>query len=147
MARCQRCGAFVLLPYKCNYCGGEFCPNCRLPPDHNCAGIGSWRSTSAPHALVKMDWMHYSEPKGYMPPRTQAAYDDEADHQFYPRYEEDEGEALPQYHSPPKRVSIRRRLQRAYREIAYRVWRFWRYVKKNWFWILCLFVGAYIYLR
>lgn len=142
MATCQHCGAFVSLPFKCNYCGLELCPNCRLPFNHNCTGIGLWNARFIPPIFKKAD----QKTGEYMPPRTPAAYDEEADHRFYPRHENEI--PSPHYSRPePERVSIRRRLQRAYREVAYSVWRFWRYAKKNWFWILCLFVLAYVCLR
>lgn len=145
MATCQHCGAFVALPFKCNYCGLELCPNCRLPFNHDCAGMGSWKVRFIPPVFETADTRRH-EPGEYMPPRTQAAYDEEADHRFYPRYEEDEDKSPPKYLLPSEHVSIRRRLQRAYREITYSAWRFWRYVRKNWFWVVAILIGGYVLL-
>lgn len=149
MARCQHCGAFVLLPYKCNYCGGEFCPECRLPPYHDCAGMGSWRSTSAPHALVKMDRIHHPELWTPFTP----VMDEQEDTRFYPS-----NNSIPDYYPhhhpaeeevkqmvPSLRQRLRRWVRHQYREIAYAAWRFSRYIRKNWFWILAFVLVMYFY--
>lgn len=145
MATCQHCGAFVAFPFKCKYCGLELCPNCRLPPDHDCAGIGTWRGTSAPHSLAKMDRLHHPELWGNTPTGTQTPYDERTDPRFYPP---DEDKILSSFRSPskPERVSDRLLLQRVYREVAYGTRRFWRYIKKHWFWILGILAGGYVLL-
>ncbi len=38
MAVCDKCGEEVALPYNCNYCGGSFCGEHRLPENHDCKG-------------------------------------------------------------------------------------------------------------
>lgn len=48
MARCDHCGNECILPFTCQHCGGKFCPECRLPPNHNCSGIGSWNAKPRP---------------------------------------------------------------------------------------------------
>jgi hypothetical protein len=48
MARCDKCGNEVVLPFTCQHCGGKFCPDCRLPPNHDCTGIGSWNAKPRP---------------------------------------------------------------------------------------------------
>ena len=48
MARCDYCGNECLLPFTCQHCGGTFCPECRLPPAHQCMGIASWKKKPAP---------------------------------------------------------------------------------------------------
>ena len=40
--RCDYCGKEVLLPFKCNLCGGLFCPEHRLPESHSCPEL--WRA-------------------------------------------------------------------------------------------------------
>jgi len=171
MAICQHCGAFVALPFKCNYCGGEFCPNCRLPPDHDCAWLDSWKSTSAPHASVKMDRIHHPELWGSIRPGSRSFDDERSDPRFYPP-----GDSFPDYcrpnipeGQPPcnldrdeqifnpgprleegRRPSTYRRLRdwfhKEYRKFAYDMWRLWRFVWKNWFWLLVLCIVAYLYL-
>jgi len=48
MARCDHCGTECILPFTCQHCGGKFCPECRLPPNHDCSGIGSWNAKPRP---------------------------------------------------------------------------------------------------
>jgi Zn-dependent protease len=36
--KCEYCGAEESLPFVCNYCGGVFCGDHRLPEAHNCKG-------------------------------------------------------------------------------------------------------------
>lgn len=48
MARCDHCNCECTLPFTCQHCGGKFCPDCRLPPNHNCTGIGSWNAKPRP---------------------------------------------------------------------------------------------------
>jgi len=48
MSRCDNCGAECALPFTCQHCGGTYCPDCRLPPNHNCTGIRSWNSKPRP---------------------------------------------------------------------------------------------------
>ncbi|MFA5267384.1 MAG: AN1-type zinc finger protein [Methanoregula sp.] len=48
MTRCDKCGCEVLLPFTCQHCGRKFCAGCRLPPNHDCTGIGSWNAKPRP---------------------------------------------------------------------------------------------------
>lgn len=48
MARCDKCGSEVVLPFTCQHCGGKFCPDCRLPPNHDCTSIDSWNAKPRP---------------------------------------------------------------------------------------------------
>lgn len=48
MARCDHCGSDCVLPFTCQHCGGKFCSDCRLPPNHNCPGISSWNAKPRP---------------------------------------------------------------------------------------------------
>jgi hypothetical protein len=48
MTRCDKCGNEVALPFTCQHCGGKFCGDCRLPPNHDCTGIGSWNVKPRP---------------------------------------------------------------------------------------------------
>jgi len=36
MVQCEVCGKQVDLPFRCNYCGGLFCAEHRLPESHQC---------------------------------------------------------------------------------------------------------------
>jgi Zn-dependent protease len=39
MVKCDRCGREVEMPFRCNYCGGYFCSDHRLPEFHECTGL------------------------------------------------------------------------------------------------------------
>ena len=45
MVKCDYCGVEVALPFKCRYCGGNFCARHHLPENHDCPGLvrGVWR--------------------------------------------------------------------------------------------------------
>jgi hypothetical protein len=50
MPKCEQCGKEVDLPFECNFCGGHFCIEHRLPENHNCPNqpartpLGSWQT-------------------------------------------------------------------------------------------------------
>ncbi|MDP3395234.1 MAG: AN1-type zinc finger protein [Methanoregula sp.] len=52
MTRCDHCRNEVVLPFSCQYCGGKYCPDCRLPPNHTCVNIGLWNSKPRPAAGI-----------------------------------------------------------------------------------------------
>ena len=56
MARCNHCGNECILPFTCQHCGGRYCPDCRLPPSHDCAGIRSWNARPRPAAGMNYRW-------------------------------------------------------------------------------------------
>lgn len=37
--KCQKCGQETFLPFRCQYCGGYFCSQHRLPENHDCPQI------------------------------------------------------------------------------------------------------------
>ncbi|MEM4281666.1 MAG: AN1-type zinc finger domain-containing protein [Candidatus Caldarchaeum sp.] len=39
MTRCLVCGVDELLPFRCRYCGGDYCAEHRLPEKHGCSGV------------------------------------------------------------------------------------------------------------
>lgn len=46
--KCDYCGKYEMLPFKCRYCGGTYCSTHRLPEYHECAGLrmmkeGGWQ--------------------------------------------------------------------------------------------------------
>jgi len=53
MVKCQNCGKETMLPFRCRYCGGIFCEDCRLPPKHNCSGIELWSRRASPSELKR----------------------------------------------------------------------------------------------
>ena len=53
MPRCDTCNKNVSLPFHCQYCGGNFCDEHRLPPNHACAGLAEWKKTPAPGVGIR----------------------------------------------------------------------------------------------
>jgi uncharacterized protein YkwD len=53
MPRCDFCGKNVSLPFHCQYCGKQFCDEHRLPPNHACAGLETWKKTPAPSVGIR----------------------------------------------------------------------------------------------
>jgi len=49
MPHCDNCGAYTHLPFSCNYCGGNYCGKCRLPPNHRCVNLDSWKRKPRPY--------------------------------------------------------------------------------------------------
>lgn len=50
-AECDFCGTRVAYPFHCRYCGGDFCPDHRLPSAHDCIGEAVWQNTPSPHSV------------------------------------------------------------------------------------------------
>ncbi|MBS7631353.1 hypothetical protein KEJ47_07255 [Candidatus Bathyarchaeota archaeon] len=44
MVQCEACGKDVDMPFRCNYCGGYFCSEHRLPEFHQCSGFQRYQS-------------------------------------------------------------------------------------------------------
>ncbi len=47
MEKCDICGEEINggAVFTCNYCKGTFCPDHRLPFNHNCSGMEEWRKS------------------------------------------------------------------------------------------------------
>jgi len=58
--KCDYCGADEDLPFTCNYCGGTFCAEHRLPEAHACKGDLSRRVMSQPATTRSWDGSSYS---------------------------------------------------------------------------------------
>lgn len=43
MAVCTHCGKKELMPFKCKFCGELYCSNHRLPENHECLGLKSYK--------------------------------------------------------------------------------------------------------
>lgn len=42
--KCQVCNQETMMPFRCPFCGGQFCSAHRLPESHSCPGIGAARA-------------------------------------------------------------------------------------------------------
>jgi hypothetical protein len=43
MGECSYCGSKESLPFKCKFCGEQFCGDHRLPENHNCYGLETYK--------------------------------------------------------------------------------------------------------
>lgn len=54
--KCECCGAEESLPFVCNYCGGVYCGNHRLPEAHQCRGDLSQRRAVVAPSTTTFSW-------------------------------------------------------------------------------------------
>lgn len=54
--KCDYCGREEPLPFVCNYCGGAFCPDHRLPETHQCKGDLSQKRTIVAPPQTTFTW-------------------------------------------------------------------------------------------
>jgi Zn-dependent protease len=62
--KCDFCGRDEDLPFTCNYCGGTFCGEHRLPESHACKGDLSRRVVAAPNTTRSWDGSVFSGSPG-----------------------------------------------------------------------------------
>ena len=43
MVECSYCGSMERMPFGCKFCGERFCPEHRLPENHECRGLVAFR--------------------------------------------------------------------------------------------------------
>lgn len=43
MGECSHCGSKESMPFRCKFCGEQFCSNHRLPENHNCHGLETFK--------------------------------------------------------------------------------------------------------
>jgi hypothetical protein len=62
MSKCEYCGSEVMLPFECNFCGGHYCMEHRLPENHLCRNaperspLGSFESKKIIENVKKPKW-------------------------------------------------------------------------------------------
>lgn len=44
MATCKRCGEKTIGHHECTYCANTYCPDHRLPENHDCSGVRGWET-------------------------------------------------------------------------------------------------------
>jgi Zn-dependent protease len=54
--KCEYCGRDEALPFVCNYCGGVYCADHRLPEVHQCKGDLTQKRTIAPPPQTTFTW-------------------------------------------------------------------------------------------
>lgn len=57
---CQVCQQQTLLPFRCLFCGGQYCSAHRLPENHNCVGISSARAQRKEQVMTSQSNGSYS---------------------------------------------------------------------------------------
>ena len=67
--QCQFCGKEEVLPFVCNYCGGAFCGDHRLPEAHACKGDLTQKRTITAPAQSTFSWQTSTYPTQEMTPR------------------------------------------------------------------------------
>ena len=63
--KCDFCGREEPLPFVCNYCGGAFCPDHRLPEAHQCKGDLTQKRTAVAAPQTTFSWQTPSTPPAY----------------------------------------------------------------------------------
>jgi Zn-dependent protease len=59
--KCEFCGREEPLPFVCNYCGGAFCPDHRLPEAHQCKGDLTQKRTIVAPPQTTFTWQQQPE--------------------------------------------------------------------------------------
>ena len=57
--KCQACNEETLLPFRCPYCGGQFCSAHRLPENHACPRIDFARSQRQEQVMTPQSYNSY----------------------------------------------------------------------------------------
>ena len=60
--KCDYCGKEEALPFVCNYCGGAYCPDHRLPEAHQCKGDLTQRRTIVAPPQTTFSWQEPAQP-------------------------------------------------------------------------------------
>ena len=60
--KCERCGVDVDLPFRCNYCEHFYCPEHRLPENHDCSE--TWRVKAVRSARIGTSRLQLASPAG-----------------------------------------------------------------------------------
>ena len=58
--KCQKCSEETLLPFRCPYCGGQFCSAHRLPENHECPRINSARAQRQEQVMKPQSYNSYN---------------------------------------------------------------------------------------
>ena len=57
--KCQVCNQESLLPFRCPFCGGQFCSVHRLPENHACPQIASARTQKQEQVMTPQSYNSY----------------------------------------------------------------------------------------
>jgi Zn-dependent protease len=65
--KCEKCQSEIFLPFKCPYCGHYYCPNHRLPENHNCTHMQQARTQQQETITVTRKREPYEYSVTYIP--------------------------------------------------------------------------------
>jgi Zn-dependent protease len=51
--QCQKCGTETMMPFRCPFCGGQFCSAHRLPENHQCPRISNARAQTQQRVMTQ----------------------------------------------------------------------------------------------
>jgi Zn-dependent protease len=57
---CQVCTTETLMPFRCPFCGGQFCSTHRLPENHKCQGISSASTQTQVEGMTQQGYNSYN---------------------------------------------------------------------------------------
>jgi Zn-dependent protease len=58
--KCQACSEETLLPFRCPFCGGQFCSAHRIPENHKCLGISAARAQTQERVMSPQGYNSYN---------------------------------------------------------------------------------------
>ncbi len=58
--KCQTCGQETILPFRCPFCGGQYCSAHRLPENHHCLGINNARTQTQQRVMTQQAYNSYN---------------------------------------------------------------------------------------
>ncbi len=67
--KCRKCGQETFLPFRCPYCGDQFCSEHRLPENHNCPRMDLARAQKQEDAMAVQGKNSYEYKVTYGQPR------------------------------------------------------------------------------
>jgi Zn-dependent protease len=67
--KCQVCNQETLLPFRCPFCGGQFCSTHRLPENHSCPRIDFARSQRQEQVITPQAYNSYQYSYNLGPPK------------------------------------------------------------------------------
>jgi len=58
--KCQVCSTDTMMPFRCPFCGGQFCSAHRIPENHNCSKIDSARTQRQEQVMTNQAYGSYN---------------------------------------------------------------------------------------
>jgi Zn-dependent protease len=58
--KCQACGTETLIPFRCPFCGGQFCGDHHLPENHRCPAINNARQQTQERVMNQQGYNSYN---------------------------------------------------------------------------------------